>query len=142
MSVSRPVRPSTGLKIQEYFTLISACDRKNKILNAVATFPECIARVEADDPDLKGKMLDIFADFSPEVKALIGLTEKVLVSVLSSDTLECARTFVPPYSTTYYPIKPEDSYCVQLWRLYDVPTLETWSRSRATLIGDAAHPLQ
>jgi 2-polyprenyl-6-methoxyphenol hydroxylase-like FAD-dependent oxidoreductase len=27
------------------------------------------------------------------------------------------------------------------WTLYDLPALETWSRGRATLMGDAAHPV-
>lgn len=54
--------------------------RKNQILNVVATVPECIAQPKADDPNLKATMLELFADFSPEVKALTSLTDKVMVS--------------------------------------------------------------
>ncbi|KAL8827879.1 MAG: hypothetical protein Q9170_006835 [Blastenia crenularia] len=80
--------------------------RNNKLVNAVAAFPECLLQPDPEDPNLKDVMLDLYSDFSPEVKALMMLADKVLT-----------------------------------WRLLDIPTLSTWSHARATLIGDAAHPL-
>lgn len=49
-------------------------------MNVVAVFPESVAQPSAEDPDLKKTMLEIFEDFSPEVKALTSLADKVMVS--------------------------------------------------------------
>lgn len=54
--------------------------RNNEIINVVAVFPECVANPSPEDPDLKKTMLELFSDFSPEVKALMSLADKVMVS--------------------------------------------------------------
>lgn len=78
-------------------------------------------------------MIELFGDWSEHVRALIELADKVMVNPAH-----------PPY-----PLNPPsvvstdfDGRCVQqIWRLLGLPTLHTWSRGRAVLIGDAAHPL-
>ncbi|KAL8896125.1 MAG: hypothetical protein Q9207_007866 [Kuettlingeria erythrocarpa] len=86
--------------------LITYPCRHNQLVNAVAVFPEELAMPDPKDLLMKRTMLKLYSDFSPEVKALMALPDKVMT-----------------------------------WRLFDVPTLESWSRDKATLVGDAAHPM-
>ena len=50
------------------------------MVNAVATVPESLALPDPEDSDLKGIMLKLFSDFSPQVEALMMLADKVMVS--------------------------------------------------------------
>ncbi|MCJ1447156.1 MAG: hypothetical protein MMC23_007665 [Stictis urceolatum] len=101
--------------------------RDYQLFNVAGLFNETITAPVDPEEDLKKRMLDLFDDFSEDIKALMRLPEHVMVS--NAELMRLQK------------LLREADVNMQIWRLWDMPTLPTWVNGRTGLIGDAAHPI-
>ena len=102
-------------------------DRDYQLFNVAGLFNETITAPVDPEEDLKKRMLDLFDDFSEDIKALMRLPEHVMVS--NAELMRLQK------------LLREADVNMQIWRLWDMPTLPMWVNGRTGLIGDAAHPI-
>ncbi|KAH7032111.1 hypothetical protein B0J12DRAFT_582955 [Macrophomina phaseolina] len=130
----------TGKSCYRYVTPISEI-RKDPVTAQFVESPGCCLEVLGGDrsvifyPCANNTSLYTGA-FLPMSE--VGSTEKGWGQAANKEKLLNSFSSFPPHIRALLEKAPEDS--VQAWNLLDCPEVKRWTRGRAVLFGDAAHP--